>query len=219
MSKVLLVFHDKSARRLLEERTTVHHDTRAVETFTLAMRMISSFRPDIIVAGLDGKKAEALDLLRYLKRNRIDIPTVIVGMPGSAIMQPLAMKLGAASFAEYPIEQATLDQVLSKALQTDKDAHGTIPPISQEEMGSNITDLEKHLNRRMVCFAGKNQVYIQSLILGGGKTSKPRIALKCSLRKEYGHPPDVYYEYVRDVCCGDPSACPAYQEFMARNPR
>ncbi len=218
MSRVLLVHSDKSARAVLEKRASVHHETRSVENLALTMKMITTFRPDVIVAGLDGKKAEALDLLRYLKRNRIDIPTVIVGMPGAAIMQPLAMKLGAASFVEYPIEQAAFDQAISKSHQIDKDAHGVIPPVSQEEWNSNITELEKQLNRHMVCFAGKNQVYLQSLIVGLGKTSKPRIALKCSLRKQYGHPPDVYYEYIRDVCCGDPTVCPAYQEFKARNP-
>lgn len=218
MSRVLLVHSDKSARALLESRAAVHHETRSVENLALTMKMITTFRPDIILAGLDAKKAEALDLLRYLKRNRIDIPTILVGMAGSAIMQPLAMKLGAAAFVEYPIEQASLDQAISKALQIDKDAHGGIPPISHEELTSNLSELEKNLNRHMVCFAGKNQVYIQSLIMGLGRTSKPRIALKCALRKQFGHPPDVYYEYVRDVCCGDPTVCPAYQEFKVRNP-
>lgn len=218
MSRVLILQADRSARALLETRASVHHETRAVETLPLAMRMITSFRPDVLLAGLEIRKVEALELLRYLQRNRIDIPTVIVAMPGAAIMHSTAMKLGAVAFIEYPVEQTTLDQTLSKVLQTDRDAHGGVPPISVEEQQANLTDLENQLNRHMVCFAGKNQVYIQSTIVGWGRTSKPRIALKCSLRKEYGHPPDVYYEYVRDVCCGDPAVCPAYQEFKIRNP-
>ncbi len=27
----------------------------------------------------------------------------------------------------------------------------------------------------------------------------------------------IYYEYIRDVCCNDPSACPAVQQFAAKN--
>jgi hypothetical protein len=67
-----------------------------------------------------------------------------------------------------------------------------------------------------VCFAGRNQVYIQSLITDVGTTTKPRITLKCPIRKDFGYPPNVYYQFIRDVCCGNPSACPAYQEFTAR---
>jgi hypothetical protein len=48
----------------------------------------------------------------------------------------------------------------------------------------------------------------------GTRTSKPRLALKCGLRAEYGLNKDVYFEWIRDVCCGDPSRCEAYQQFM-----
>lgn len=74
------------------------------------------------------------------------------------------------------------------------------------------------LNRRMVCVAGRNQVFIQSMILGGGRTSRPRIALKRPLRKQFGYSPDVYHEFIRDVCCADPSSCPAWQAFQQRAP-
>ncbi|MFQ5413418.1 MAG: hypothetical protein ACE5E6_03070 [Phycisphaerae bacterium] len=216
MARILLIHNDRGPRKLLEARAGVHHDVKTVENLGKAMRAITSFRPELLLVGVSPKRPEGLDLLRYLKRNRIDIPAVVVGPAQAGALQPMLMKLGAAAFVEFPMEQATLDQVLSNALQTDKETHGQVPPISPEELNGNISDLEKQLNRRMACFAGKNQVYIQSTILGGGRTSKPRTSLKCPLRKQFGHPPNVYYEYIRDVCCGDPAACPAYQEFKAR---
>ena len=87
------------------------------------------------------------------------------------------------------------------------------PPITAEEGSANLSRLESHLNKHMKCFAGRNQVYIQSMILGSA-TSRPRIALKCNLRAEYGLNRDVYYEWIRDTCCGDPKRCEAYREFM-----
>ena len=114
-------------------------------------------------------------------------------------------------------EQAVFDQAVSKVISADWSAKGEQPPITEEELQANLTELEAELNRRMQCFAGKNQVYLQSFILGGGRTSKPRIALKCSLRQEYGDPPNVYYEYIRDVCCSNPAACSAYQTFKAKH--
>jgi len=89
------------------------------------------------------------------------------------------------------------------------------PPLSDEELNRNLSDLERELNARMVCTAGKNQVYIRSLLTGNG-TTQPRIALKCSLRRDIGLDPDVFYEYIRDVCACDPQQCPAYQNFQQR---
>lgn len=109
----------------------------------------------------------------------------------------------------------SMDGSRSTSLRSDQDGHGALPPLTAEELASNISELQKRLNRRIVCFAGQNQVYIRSVILDLGKTSTPRIAMKCAIRKRLKHPPDVYFEYIRDVCCGDPTACPAHQQFRA----
>lgn len=89
------------------------------------------------------------------------------------------------------------------------------PPITPEETKANLSDLERSLNRDMKCPAGKNQVFIRSLITKAGPTP-PRIALKCTYRKDIHLPAEVFYEHIRDVCCGDPSQCPAYQAFKER---
>lgn len=95
-----------------------------------------------------------------------------------------------------------------------QDAYG--PPLTDEETNANLSELERSLNQKMVCHAGKNQVFIRSLIVGRSST-KPRIALKCHLRRDIGMPAEVFYEHIRDVCCGDPTQCPAYQAFKKRH--
>ncbi len=92
------------------------------------------------------------------------------------------------------------------------------PPVTEFEKKTNLTVLQHELHRQMKCFAGKNQVYLQSIILDNGQKTRPRIALKCSLRDEAGLDRDVYYEYIKDTCCGDPRTCPAYQMFLQKNP-
>jgi len=216
MARILLLHRDRKARKFLQERASTHHEMRTVDSLGKATRAIATTRPQVIVAEINGKTDDALDLLRYMKRNRIDLPVILVGGARAGMLKHFAMKLGAKAYIEYPMEQHAFDEVISGSLQADRDDHGGIPPITEEEHKTNISELEKTLNRRMVCVAGKNQVYIQSLILGMGHTSKPRVALKCPLRKQFGHPPDVYYEYIRDMCCGDPTACPAYQKFQER---
>jgi hypothetical protein len=89
------------------------------------------------------------------------------------------------------------------------------PPISAEEARANLSDLERKLNEQMICHAGKNQVFIRSLLTGSG-TTQPRITLKCPLRRDIGETPDVFYEHIRDVCCCDPEKCKAYRAFKDR---
>jgi hypothetical protein len=89
------------------------------------------------------------------------------------------------------------------------------PPISPEELSGNLSDLERELNGRMKCHAGKNQVFIRSLLTPTG-TTQPRITLKCPLRRDIGLKPAVFYEYIRDVCCSDPEQCEAYRRFKDR---
>ena len=217
MSKILIVHRQRGPRKYLEGRAAQHHEAKTASGLADAMRAVTSSRPDVIVAGLDVKKPEAFDLLRFLKRNGARIPVVLVGPPAAVVHKAMAMKLGAAGFVEYPMEQDAFDRAITNAQQHDQDAYGSIPPITPYELDANLTELEKKLNRHMVCFAGRNQVYLQSLIMGNGKPSKPRVALKCALRKQFGHTPNVYFEYIRDVCCGDPTSCPAHQEFRAKH--
>lgn len=89
------------------------------------------------------------------------------------------------------------------------------PPITQEELRANLSELEQKLNERMLCVAGRNQVFIRSLLTGNG-TTQPRIAMKCHLRRDIGLKPDVFYEHIRDICSADPEQCPAYRDFKDR---
>ena len=218
MARILIMHPDRSARKVLEKHASRHHQVRAVADLRGALKSITKARPQLVVAGMNGKSSDAFEFLRHMQRNRSVVPTIVVASGGSCAYQAVAMKLGAAAFLEYPVEQHTFDQAITKTVACEWTAKGKQPPITEEELAANLTELEAELNRRMRCFAGKNQVYLQSFILGGGRKSKPRIALKCPLRKEYGDPPNVYYEYIRDVCCGDPSGCSAYQTFRAKHP-
>jgi hypothetical protein len=101
-----------------------------------------------------------------------------------------------------------------KRIQTVEEAFG--PPLTPDELCGNLSVYERNLNRYMKCTAGKNQVYIRSL-LTGGSTTRPRIALKCPLRRDIGLTPEVFYEHIRDVCCTDPEQCPAWRNFAARH--
>ncbi|MFO0838020.1 MAG: hypothetical protein U1D55_05790 [Phycisphaerae bacterium] len=111
------------------------------------------------------------------------------------------------------LKKAEKPRVVAKAPPRVQEAMG--PPITAEELTANLSALEKKLNHEMKCPAGKNQVFLRSLLTGNG-TTKPRIALKCHLRRDIKLTAEVFYEHIRDVCCKDPTQCPAHQAFKGR---
>lgn len=97
-------------------------------------------------------------------------------------------------------------------------AKNSAPPLCPEELKGNLSTLQHLLNAEMKCPIGQNQVYIRSLVTLKG-TTPPRIALKCSVRRDVGQSADVYLDDIRALCCGDIKKCPAYQQFEQRNCR
>lgn len=215
-SKIVIVHSDKHIRKALEALCSVHHEPIALPDVKSGLKMILKISPALAVVGLDSQKKEALQLLRYMKSYGSVVPVIVVAGRGAGALQMQAMKAGAKGFLEYPVDQSRIDREISRVLQTTLDVTDSIPPITEEEEDANRTEMERTLNRRMKCHVGRNQVYLRSLIIGLTKT-KPRITLKCALRTDFNMQSQIYYEYIRDVCCNDPSACPAMQQFAAKN--
>jgi DNA-binding NtrC family response regulator len=222
MARVLVVHHDKTARTILEAMTKRQHELLSAKNVEACVKLMRKNRPDLIVIGQDAAKQEAVRLLQYLKDNGITVPVVAVASRGGGTFERALRKLGARGFLEYPVDQPTYDDALAEALKsptTDKPQPtkpSTQPPaITKQELTANLSLLETRLNQKMKCFAGKNQVFIRSLI-SGGKRAKPRICLKCPLRAEYGLNREVYFEFIRDVCCCKPGQCEAVQTFQAK---
>jgi len=214
VTSVLIIHYDKEIRSRLEILAKLRHEVSGAKHVVAGIRQLAKDRPDLLVVGHDTQKEEGARLLRYLRDNAIKIPVVVVLSAGAATSQPLLMKLGAKGFIEYPVDQERFDRALSAAVQAHQEMTSPPPPITPEERNSNLSMLENNLNRAMKCVAGKNQVYLQSMVLGGA-TTKPRICLKCPWRAEYGLNREVYYEFIRDVCCRNPSRCEAVRLFNA----
>lgn len=184
------------------------------------VKAIRAQRPDLILAGLEGRNGDAMVMLRHFRDNGIRIPLIVMAGRAAGLHQQSAMKLGAKAFLEYPVEEPRLLAAVEAALAGSNGSSGGkgIPAVTDEEANANLTELEKRLNREMKCFAGRNLVYLQSHI-GLGTRARPRICLKCPLRREYGLDYNMYYEYIRDVCCTDPQQCEAVKIFESQQDR
>lgn len=214
MPRVLVIHHDKAARDNLVSLAQRSHQVEAAPDLVSGAKQMARSRPDVILVSQDREKAEALRLLKYMRDNVLKTPVVVVLARGSGSVLPALLKLGAKGVIEVPVEPQRLNETIAAAIAARKAAEAGPPPITDEELSQNLSALEGRLNRAMKCFAGKNQVFMQSQILGV-RTSRPRVALRCALRPEYGLSKEVFYEYIRDVCCGDPEACEALQRFRA----
>lgn len=214
MARVLVIHYDQAIRTNLENLIRVRHEIEGAKDLMAGIKQMARRRPDLVVVGEDAKKEEGIRLLKYLRDNEIHVPVVVVASRGVGTHQPIAMKLGARAFIEFPVDADRLESAIKAALSAHAARMAGPPPIHPDELNGNLSALEKQLNARMKCFAGRNQVFLQSIVLGGS-TTKPRICLKCGLRREYGMNKDVYYEWIRDVCCGDPMQCEAVRKFQA----
>ncbi len=150
--------------------------------------------------------------MRWLELSGAQIPTIVLAGRGAL----LPAQLRASAVLTWPTPLARLLKTIESLDAPKPRPDASIPAITAEEDRTNLTLLEQRLNREMECFAGKNKVYIQSLIVGIGRKTKPRISLKCPLRAEFGLAPNVYYKYIRDYCCGCPEECPAVRAFRER---
>lgn len=215
MPKVLIIHHDAAVREKLAKTVADHHQPIVADNINAGLKGIRQYRPDVGLGGLDGKQLSLLTLLKFLKDNEFDIPMLVIASSDAGQQQPTAMKLGAKAFIEYPTAPERLLAHIAMSLQDFHDKRHRAVPLTPAEQNGNLSDIERTFNRQMRCFAGKNQVFLQSLITGSHKT-QPRICLKCPLRKEFGYTERIYHDYIRDVCIADHEACPAVQQFQER---
>jgi hypothetical protein len=109
------------------------------------------------------------------------------------------------------------DHVLHQALNNGTLTQVGLPPLTGEERGQNLSLLVDQLNSEIRCSAGRQQVFLHSFIEDVGRTTTPRVTLRCPLREGLGLQPYVYYEHIRDLCCAAPEKCEALQAYTAEH--
>ncbi len=215
MPKALIVHHDKHTRSVLEGLLKDRYLIEGAKNVKAGAKQMIKGKPDVVVIGQDTKE-EAARLLTYMRDNQMKKPAVVVVLArGMGMHQQKMMKLGAKGMVEYPVEKDRLCETIHKAMRQVEVVAAGPPPITQEELDSNLSMLENQLNQKMKCFAGRNQVFIRSMITGG-VAPQPRICVRCPLREEFGLNREVFYEFIRDVCCSEPGQCEAVQLFRSR---
>jgi len=213
VARILLIHRDTATLRRLASYLESDHEFLAADNLKAGVKFLAKVQPTVIVVGHDTSHQDAIKLLTYMRDHRLKAAVVVVAAPGSAAHEPMLTKLGTQVLVPATVDASQFDEAIHTAIDRFAETQSGPPAITDEELNDNLSMLETRLYKEMKCFAGMNLVFIHTQV--GHRAGKPRIMLRCPLRAEYGLKRDVYYEFIRDVCCGLPGRCEAHRRFKA----
>ena len=115
-----MVDDDPASRRLLDVRLRAL-DCRVVMAADgrEALGVISRDAPDLILLDLQMPRMDGMEVLRALRKEGIDVPTIVITAHGSIDTAVEAMKEGANDFITKPLDAKHFDIVVRKALERE----------------------------------------------------------------------------------------------------
>ncbi len=117
-SRLLIVEDDPGAR--LGVRTYLEsygYEIDEAGTVGAAQEKLTTEVPDLVLLDYALPDGTALDLLRHLKLNRIEVPVIVLTGHGSIELAVTAIKEGAEQFLTKPIELASLAVVVDRVIE------------------------------------------------------------------------------------------------------
>jgi DNA-binding NtrC family response regulator len=119
-TRVLIVDDDPASRRLLEVRLRpLECDVVTAGNGEQALSAIRKDLPDLVLLDLQMPRMGGIEVLRALRKEGIDIPTIVITAHGSIATAVEAMKEGAYDFITKPIDANHFDIVVRKALERE----------------------------------------------------------------------------------------------------
>ncbi len=116
--RVLIVDDDATSRRLLEVRLrALQCEAVMVADGDEALAAIQQEVPALMLLDLQMPRMGGMELLRALRRDGIDLPTIVITAHGSIEAAVEAMKEGAYDFLPKPFDPKHLEIVVRKALE------------------------------------------------------------------------------------------------------
>jgi DNA-binding NtrC family response regulator len=119
-ARVLIVDDDPASRRLLEVRLRpLECDVATAGNGEQALSAIRKDLPDLVLLDLQMPRMGGIEVLRALRNEGIDVPTIVITAHGSIETAVEAMKEGAYDFITKPIDAGHFDIVVRKALEKE----------------------------------------------------------------------------------------------------
>jgi DNA-binding NtrC family response regulator len=119
-ARVLIVDDDPASRRLLEVRLRpLECDVASAGNGEQALSAIRKDLPDLLLLDLQMPRMGGIEVLRALRKEGIDVPTIVITAHGSIETAVEAMKEGANDFITKPVDAKHFDIVVRKALERE----------------------------------------------------------------------------------------------------
>ena len=202
-ARVLVVDDDPASRRLLEVRLRpLECDVITASNGEQALATIRKDAPDLVLLDLQMPRMGGMDVLRMLRQDGIEVPTIVITAHGSIEIAVEAMKAGAYDFVTKPIDANHFDIVVRKALErvdlkrelelfsaeTDKRYHLVVG--KSEKMNAAVETAKKAANSRAtVLLLGESgtgkEVFARAIHNWSDRRDQPFVAINCvGLSKE-----------------------------------
>jgi len=119
-TRVLIVDDDPASRRLLEVRLRpLECDVATAGNGEQALAAIRKDVPDLVLLDLQMPKMGGIEVLRALRNEGINVPTIVITAHGSVETAVEAMKEGAYDFITKPVDASHFDIVVRKLLERE----------------------------------------------------------------------------------------------------
>ncbi len=120
-ARVLIVDDDPASRRLLEVRLRpLECDVATASNGEQALTSIRQDLPDLMLLDLQMPKVGGIEVLRELRRDKINLPIIVITAHGSIETAGEAMKEGAYDFITKPVDGNHFDIVVRKVLERER---------------------------------------------------------------------------------------------------
>jgi DNA-binding NtrC family response regulator len=120
-TRVLIVDDDPASRRLLEVRLRpLECDVATAGNGEQALSAIRKDLPDLVLLDLQMPRMGGIEVLRILRGEGLDVPTIVITAYGSIETAVEAMKEGAYDFVTKPVDASHFDVVVRKALERQR---------------------------------------------------------------------------------------------------
>jgi DNA-binding NtrC family response regulator len=119
-ARVLIVDDDPASRRLLEVRLRpLECDVATASNGEQALSAIRKDLPDLVLLDLQMPRMGGIEVLQALRKDGIDVPTIVITAHGSIETAVEAMKEGAYDFVTKPVDAKHLEIAVRKALERE----------------------------------------------------------------------------------------------------
>jgi len=119
-TRVLIVDDDAASRRLLEVRLRpLECDVATADNGEQALTLIRKDVPDLVLLDLEMPKIGGFEVLRALRKDKINVSVIVITAHGSIETAVEAMKEGAYDFITKPVDANHFDIVVRKVLERE----------------------------------------------------------------------------------------------------